>query len=456
MLTETIAAISTSGNNGGINIIRISGENSLKIAKMIFSNYIELSHQRIVYGKIRSINKDKIIDEVLVSCFKSPNSYTGEDVCEINCHGGRKVTLEILNEVIRCGARLAEPGEFSKRAFLNGKMDLSKAEAVIDLINAKTSAQTEIALNQLEGKLYKKIRQARDKLVEILAQIEVNIDYPEYDYEELGQKQLEKELTDIKTRINKLILSYDNGKYLKEGIDVALIGTTNVGKSSLLNALLEEERAIVTDIAGTTRDVIEDTIILDNLILNVSDTAGIRDTEDVVEMAGISKSLDMLMKTDLIIYMIDSTKEVSKKDIEILNKIKNMNKHFIICLNKVDVSYERENIFKKLKEFDSIVEISALYGTGIERLKQEIKKVFDNDFLEKSQEKIIVNERHKGLLETAQKHILKSLEDIKGGQSVDIVAINIKEIITILGKITGEDASEDVINKIFEKFCLGK
>ena len=269
MLTETIAAISTGGNSSGINIIRISGNDSKKIIDKIFKSKSKLDHQKIIYGKIVNPSNNGIIDEVLVSYFKAPNSFTGEDICEINCHGGRKVTLEILNLVIQAGARLAEPGEFSKRAFLNGKMDLSKAEAIVDIINAKTSIQTKIATNQLEGSIYNLIEKIREKLVTLMAEIEVSIDYPEYDYEEISNQMLKERIESIVKEIDRLIKTYNDGKYIKEGVNLAIVGNTNVGKSSLLNTLLNEEKAIVTDIEGTTRDVIEETLVIGNLFLNI-------------------------------------------------------------------------------------------------------------------------------------------------------------------------------------------
>lgn len=456
MLTDTIAAISTGGNNSGINIIKISGENALELIKKIFTNYGKVSHQKIVYGKILNCDNGQIIDEVLVSYFKAPHSFTGEDVCEINCHGGRRVTLDILQMVLRNGARIAEAGEFSKRAFLNGKIDLSKAEAVIDVINAKTSLQTKVAMNQLEGELNNKVTEIRNKLVDIMAEIEVSIDYPEYDYVELTEDNLIKRLEEQKENVENLLSTYNNGKYIKEGINLAIVGNTNVGKSSLLNALLKKDRAIVTDIEGTTRDVLEETMILGDLVINISDTAGIRETNDIVEAIGVKKSIETIDNVDAIIYLIDSTKGLQQKDRELIMNINSKNKPYIICLNKIDISHEKLNELEKELESERFIKISSLTGEGLELLKERLEEMFLMKYINSTEDRIIVNERHKEALEKTIKYIIKAVTAIKSGYSLDIGAIEIKEATTSLGTITGEDASEDVVNRIFEKFCLGK
>ena len=457
MLTETIAAISTGGTSSGINIIRISGKNAKNIIDKIYTNKDKLDHQKIIYGKIVNPSTKEIVDEVLVSYFKEPNSFTGEDVCEINCHGGRKVTLDILNLVVQNGARLAEPGEFSKRAFLNGKMDLSKAEAIIDVINAKTSAQAKIATNQLQGGLYQKVEDIRDKLVTLMAEIEVSIDYPEYDYEEISNEKIIERINKVESEIASLIKTYDDGKYIKDGINLAIVGNTNVGKSSLLNTLLKEEKAIVTDIEGTTRDVIEETLVIGNLVLNVSDTAGIRETDDIVEAIGVTKSLKAIEETDIVIYLIDITRGIEAKDIELLNKIKDLNKPYIIGLNKIDISREKLNeIIQQLKEYKNVLPISTASGEGITELKETIENMFNIKDFDSEQNRIIVNERHKHLLQLAKESLIKAREISNMGESLDIAAIDIKQATSLLGEITGKDASIDVVNRIFEKFCLGK
>ncbi len=455
MLTDTIAAISTGGNNSGINIIRISGEYSKKIIDKIFTGASKLDHQKIIYGKIK--DDDKIVDEVLVSYFKSPNSFTGEDICEINCHGGRRVTLDILELVLSNGARIAEPGEFSKRAFLNGKMDLSKAEGIIDLINAKTKLQTRIATEQLEGELYTAINKEREKLIEMLAQIEVSIDYPEYDYEELENDEIKNKLTDIADMLKAYINSYENGKYIKEGINVAILGGTNAGKSSLLNTLAKSEKAIVTDIEGTTRDIVEETIILDNIVLNIFDTAGIRETDDVVEKIGIKRSIEIIDKVDFVIMVIDATKGITQNDIDILEKINQKNKKYIVCLNKVDVSREKiKEIEKNIQSSENVIETSFLTKEGIDTLKEKIGYIFNLGQIETNEEIVIVNQRHKELLEKSYDSIMNAIDEVNKNLGVDIAEINIKNAARYLGEILGQEVTNDIINKIFEKFCLGK
>lgn len=455
MLTDTIAAISTGGNNSGINIIRISGENSKKIINKIFTSASKLEHQKIIYGKIK--DEDRVVDEVLVSYFKGPNSFTGEDICEINCHGGRRITLDILELVLRNGAVLAEPGEFSKRAFLNGKMDLSKAEGIIDLINAKTKLQTKIATEQLDGGLFAAVNTERNKLIELLAQIEVSIDYPEYDYEELENNEIVAKLTEISNNLKKYIDTYDEGKYIKEGINVAILGGTNAGKSSLLNTLSKSEKAIVTDIEGTTRDIVEETIVIDNIVLNIFDTAGIRETEDVVEKIGIKRSLDIIDKVDLVIIVIDSTKGITENDINIINKVKEKNKKYIVCLNKVDVSREKIDIIKEqIESSKNVIQTSFLTKEGVDTLKEKIGYIFNLEQIGTNEEIVIVNQRHKELLEKSYTYILEAINEVQKNIGVDISEINIKNAAKYLGKIIGEEVTNDVINKIFEKFCLGK
>jgi len=455
MLTDTITAISTGGNNTGINIIINSEEKSKNIIDKIFTASEKLDHQKIIYGKIKDDNK--VLDEVLVSYFKAPNSFTGEDVCEINCHGGRRITLDILELVIKNGAKLAEPGEFSKRAFLNGKMDLSKAESIIDMINAKTKLQTKIASEQLEGGLYNIVKEERNKLIELLAQIEVSIDYPEYDYEELEKEEIEGKIKDISNNLKKYIDSYDEGKYIKNGINVAILGGTNAGKSSLLNALSGSDKAIVTDIEGTTRDIVEETIIINDIVLNVFDTAGIRETEDVVEKIGIKRSLEIIDKVDFVIIVIDLVKGITQKDIDLIQKIEEKNKKYIICLNKKDISHENiDNIKEQIESSKNVVETSFLTKEGIDTLKNKIAYMFDLEQITNNEEFIIVNQRHKELLERAYNSLIKANNEIQKDVGLDIAEIDIKDAAKHLGEIIGEEVTNDIINKIFEKFCLGK
>lgn len=455
---STVAAIGTALGTSGINIIRISGNNSLNIVKKMFNNHNKLSPNNIIYGKI--MDNGTFVDDVLVSYFKAPNSFTGEDICEINCHGGTYVTKQILNLVLQNGATLAEPGEFSKRAFLNGKMDLSKAESIIDLINAKTKIESKIATKQLDGQLYNKIIELREKLIEILAHIEVSVDYPEYDYEEINNNNILSLFDTEITELNKLLDTYEEGKYIKNGINVAILGRPNVGKSSLLNNLAKYERAIVTDIAGTTRDVVEETINIGDIILNVSDTAGIRETEDVIEKIGVSKSIEKLDEVDLIIYILNAEEKLSKEDIEILSKIQNKGIKYITVINKMD-EYNKsifDTFLEQIKEIgiEETINISVQQNTGIENLKEKIISMFFEDKLNSRNEIMIVSERHRQLLQEAVEYLKNAKNETIKDMPVDIISIQIKQSAKKLGEIIGTDVSQDIVNKIFEKFCLGK
>lgn len=455
---STIVAIGTALGTSGINIIRISGEKSMNIIEKLFNNYSKLSPNSIIYGNI--IDNGTFVDNALVSYFKAPNSFTGEDVCEINCHGGSYITKQILDLTIRNGAEMATPGEFSKRAFLNGKMDLSEAESIIDLINAKTKTEAKIATEQLNGQLFTKIVNLREKLVEILAQIEVSIDYPEYDYEEVENSNVLNLLELEIFEINKLLESYEEGKYIKNGINVAILGRPNVGKSSLLNNLAKYERAIVTDIAGTTRDVVEETINIGDVILNISDTAGIRDTEDVIEKIGVSRSIKKIDEVDLVIYVLNAENKLAQEDMDTISKIKNKGIKYIAVINKMD-EYEKDVFDTFMNELNandikSTINISARENLGIDELKDEIVSMFFDDVLNNTSEVIIVNERHKKLLEKALEYLINAKGEIINNMPVDIISIQIIESTRRLGEIIGADVSQDVISKIFEKFCLGK
>lgn len=457
--SETIAAIATGIMDSGISIIRISGQDSLKVISEIFSNYRNLKPNTIIFGKILDM-EGSVLDNTLVSYFKAPNSYTGEDVCEINCHGGKQITAEILELVLRSGARMAEPGEFSKRAFLNSKMDLSQAEAVIDLINSKTTLQTKIAAKQLEGNLSINVEIIRDALITLLAQIEVSIDYPEYDYDELGSKTISDILLEQDRNIAKMIDSYDEGKYIKNGVSVAILGQPNMGKSSLLNALAKEDRAIVTEIPGTTRDIIEETIKMGDIVLNIADTAGIRKTEDIIEKIGVQKSLKKLEEVDLVIYLISADEIIKDIDFEVISKIIENGIKNIVAINKIDKTNE-EILAKNIEELGKhgiteIVQISTTRENMIDPLKKKIQEMFLKEDFDYNKEVIIVNKRHKDLLIKAQTLIKDSIAEVEKNTSIDIIAIAIKEATHQLGLITGHDISADVVTKIFEKFCLGK
>ncbi len=456
--SSTIAAISTGLTNSGISIIRISGSDSLNIIKKIFKTSNEIAPNRIVFGKI--IKNGEVMDNVLVSYFKAPRSYTGEDICEINCHGGIEITKQILEIVLENGARLAEPGEFSKRAFLNGKMDLSKAEAVIDLINSKTKVSARIASNHLNGDISTKIKNLREELVELLAHISVSIDYPEYDYEEVENDNVINLIDKKVEEINYLIDTYDQGRYIKDGINVAIVGKPNVGKSSLLNSFAKYEKAIVTDIPGTTRDIVEERVNIGNLILNISDSAGIRDTDDIVEKIGVEKSLKLFETADLVLYMFSPENKIENMDFELLSKIQNKGIKFIVVINKMD-KYEKSIFDTFMNEFEqkgikNVMTISVKDQIGIEELKSSIKQMFEKSDFDYEHELMITNERHRNLLKESVNYLEDAKKEIQNGMPIDIVSIGIKNATKYLGQIVGLDVSEDVTKKIFEKFCLGK
>ena len=453
---STIVAISTPPGSGGIGIIRLSGKESFNIIEKIFKpkNNSKIKGYSIKYGNIID-EEGKIIDEVLVSYFVEPKSYTSENMCEINTHGNNVILKEILDLCIKKGATLAEPGEFTKRAFLNGRIDLSQAESVIDLINSKSEKEKQAAINQLEGFLSAEINKIKTKVLDIMADIEASIDYPEYDIEERTKESIIKESENIKEMLEKLEKSFNTGKILRDGVNVAIVGKPNAGKSSLLNAILKEERAIVTDIEGTTRDTIEEFITIEGILFKLIDTAGIRESDNKIEQIGIEKSKEALRKADLVIAIFDSTKELTEEDLEILKNIKN--KKTIILLNKTDLN---ENILKnnkKIKETNKdIIEISALKKEGLEELYKKMAEIFRIEKINTENTSIITNIRHKDAIVSAKNSILKTKETIEQGMPIDITAIYFKEAIEELNKITGENVAEDIINEIFSKFCLGK
>lgn len=458
MSTDTIAAIGTALSNSGISIIRISGKDSLNIIRKIFVSNSKIMPNNIIYGKI--VENGKVVDTVLVSYFKNPKSYTGEDVCEINCHGGVQITREILQLVLANGARLAEPGEFSKRAFLNGKMDLTKAEAVINLINSKNTTQARIATNNLEGDLYKKIKEVREELIELMAHIEVSVDYPEYDYDEVENDNVISLLNKKIIEINNILSTYEQGKYIKDGVNVVILGKPNVGKSSLLNTLSRSQKAIVTEIPGTTRDVIEERINIGNIILNLSDTAGIRKTDDFVEKIGVKRSIEKIDEADLVIYLLNVESDIDDEDKEILSKIQNKGIKLITVINKIDKEQKLkfDTILDELKRFgvNEVIKMSVLNNEGIDELKNKIEEIFNTNDLDFENELIITNERHRDLLNKSKEYLEIAKKEIEDNEPIDIVSIVIKNATKSLGEIIGADVNQDIVNKIFEKFCLGK
>lgn len=443
---------------GGIGIIRISGKECFKILNKIFvpknkHKTEEIRGYTIKYGNI--VENNEIIDEVLVSYFKAPKSYTTEDMCEINSHGGNMIMKKILELCLKNGANLAEPGEFTKRAFLNGRIDLLQAESVIDVINAKSDKEAKTAVRQLEGELSKKILEIKKEILDVMVNIEVSIDYPEYDVDDVTTNEIVKMLNSVEYKLKKLEASYDNGKIIKEGIKTAIIGKPNAGKSSLLNAILKEERAIVTEYEGTTRDTIEEFITVEGIPLKLIDTAGIRNAKDEVEKIGIKKSRELANTADLIIAIFDSSKDFEKEDLEIIDLIKD--KKSIIILNKIDLKTKiDENNEELLNYRNSIIKISALNKVGIERIYDKITEMFNLNKINIDNEVLITNIRQKNNISEAIDDVNKAKETVKKGMSVDIIAIFIKDILEDLGNITGEVVNEDIINEIFSKFCLGK
>ena len=454
---STIASISTAPGIGGIGIIRMSGEKCFEILKKIFypkNNYNieDIKGYTIKYGHIKE--NEKIIDEVLVSFFKAPHSYTAENMCEINSHGGIVVMRRILDLCLKNGAELAQPGEFTKRAFLNGRMDLSQAEAVIDIINAKSDIEAKEGIKQLEGFLAQEIAKIKQKILDLMTSIEVSIDYPEYDVEDLLDNEIAEKLGNIKNELQKLEKSFNNGKIIKEGIKTAIIGKPNAGKSSLLNAILKEDRAIVTEYEGTTRDTIEEFVNINGIPLKLIDTAGIRDTDNEIEKIGIEKSKKLAKEADLSIVIIDGSKKIEKEDEEILKSV-DCNKS-IVVLNKSDLGAVVNKENELLNRFKYVINISALKRDGINDLYDTINKMFNLNEINLDNEIVITNERHRNIIKKAITNVEKAEESLKNGMPIDIVAISIKDILSNLGEITGDVASEEIIDEIFARFCLGK
>ena len=436
----------------------MSGEKCFEILDKIFvpknkQKIEDIKGYKIKYGKI--VDNGQIVDEVLVSYFKTPKSYTTENMCEINSHGGNFIVRKILELCLKNGADLAEPGEFTKRAFLNGRIDLLQAESVIDVINAKSEREAKTGIKQLEGFLSKEILDIKKDIMDVMVNIEVAIDYPEYDVDDVTISQITDMLDKIENKLLKLEKSFDNGKIIKEGIKTAIIGKPNVGKSSLLNAILKEDRAIVTEYEGTTRDTIEEFVNINGIPLKLVDTAGIRNAKDEVEKIGINKSRDIANEADLVIAIFDSTKELTKEDLEILNIAKN--KKSIIILNKIDLETKIDENNEKIKQTsDNIIKISALNNIGIEKLYEKISELFNLNEINLDNKSIITNIRHKNLISKSIEDVKKTKETINNKMPLDIIAIFIKDILSDLSNITGEEVSEDIINEIFSKFCLGK
>ena len=455
MLFDTIAAISTPKGEGGIAIIRISGDKSFEILDKIFikkNPNADLGFYKLNYGFIK--DGEKIVDEVMAVRLKAPKSYTCEDIVEINCHGGTLVSEKVLELVLRNGARHAESGEFTKRAFMNGRIDLSQAEAVMDIIQGKTEKSVSLSLDQLRGDLRDKVNEFKKALLDITAHVNVVLDYPEEGIDDPLPVELRDNLEKVYEEANRLIDSYDTGKKIKEGIKTVIVGKPNVGKSTLLNALLREERAIVTHIAGTTRDVIEEIINIKGIPLVLVDTAGIRKTDDIVENIGVEKSKQFIEKADLVLLVLDASKELENEDIEVINQIKENKKKVIVLLNKIDLN---KKINLAGHNLENIVEISAKDNIGIEDMQEKIYSYIVEEDVENSSEKLIItNIRHKTALEKTKDAIKNIFETIDMGLPMDLISVDLKEALDSLSEITGEISSEDILDHVFGNFCVGK
>lgn len=453
---DTIVAISTATGNGGIGIIRMSGKECFQILNKIFKPINaneEINGYTMKYGHIIDENNN-IIDEVLVSYFKAPKSYTTENMCEINSHGGFIVERRILEECLKNGAIMAEPGEFTKRAFLNGRIDLIQAESVIDLINSKSEKEAKASMSQLEGNLSKNINEIKGNLLDLMADVEASIDYPEYDIEEVTNNKILSVIDVIKVKLEKLSSSFKNGKVLREGIKTAIVGKPNAGKSSLLNNILNEERAIVSDKKGTTRDTIEEFVTINGISLKLIDTAGIRNTTDEIEKIGVEKSKKIIDDAELVIAIFDGSQALENEDYDILNLIGN--KNAILLVNKMDI-VDGSLVINELQKYNKdIIKISAKTGDGVEKLYDRIYEMYKINDIELDDGEILTNIRHKGQIDEAIKSINAVKDTIDNHMPVDIIEIYLKQVLADLGKITGDDISEDIINEIFSKFCLGK
>lgn len=450
-MNDTIAAISTALGVGAISIIRVSGEESINIVNKIFKekDLMSVDTHTIHYGHI--IDNNEIIDEVLVSVMLAPKTFTTENIVEINSHGGISTTNKVLELILRNGARLAEPGEFTKRAFLNGRIDLIEADGIMNLISAKTEKSRQLSVNQLSGKVTSEIKKLRSQLVEIISHIEVNIDYPEYeDIEQLTVEKIVPNLIKFQEKLAKIIEKSNEGKLIQEGITIGIVGRPNVGKSSLLNTLLEEEKAIVTDIEGTTRDIVEGNINLNGIIIKLIDTAGIRETDNIVEKIGVEKSKDIIEKCDLIILMLNNNEELNNEDKNLLSILKE--KKHIILINKIDL--ENKLNIKELK--DNYIKISIKENKGIEELKQKIIELFNLGEIETEDLTYLSDARSIALLKKTYEYICDALSSIKNDEPIDMVEINIKTAWDTLGEIIGETYKEELIDELFSRFCLGK
>lgn len=456
---DTIVAISTPPGEGGIGIVRMSGEKSIDIIKEIFvlpsgKEISEIKDRYFYYGKIVDVAGEPL-DEVLMVCMRGPRSYTREDIVEIHCHGGMIPIRKILELIISHGARLAEPGEFTKRAFLNGRLDLVQAEAVADLIRAKSDEAARSSLRQMEGSLSRKLKDIRERLLDLIAHIEVTIDYPEEDIDEIIGKEIAGVLDEVLSEMKRLIDSANTGKLIRQGIKTVIVGKPNVGKSSLLNALVRENRAIVTHIPGTTRDIIEEYISIRGIQVNIIDTAGIRETEDVVEKIGVERTKKNIDEADLIIAMFDASVPFEKEDEEILGRIKD--KKVLVIVNKTDLPnlLDIEKIKSTIPDGD-IIETSLIKGEGVEEIENYIYNMVYSGNVTVSDEPMVTNIRHENLLKSSYKHLLDAKNALEHGVPLDLISIDIRSSLDDIGVITGEFVTDDIVDRIFSNFCVGK
>lgn len=457
-MEDTIAAVATAYGEGGIGIIRISGEEALPILQEIFEFHGDTDtfiSRRMTYGKIIDKEKNQIIDEVLAVYMKGPKTYTAEDVVEINCHGSMVSLRKTLALVLRKGARLAEPGEFTKRAFLNGRLDLSQAEAVIDMIRAKTDKSFDVAVSQLEGRLSLKVEEIRQKLLDLLVDITVNIDYPDEDIEEMTYEKLEESIVETQDMIEKLLATSSTGKMIREGIKIAIVGKPNVGKSSLMNGLLKETRAIVTDIPGTTRDTIEEVLSIRNIPVYLVDTAGIRETSDKVEKMGIEKSKEAFNQADFILFLLDGSRPLEEEDLQIMEFLKE--RKSLVLINKRDLgeAISIEEISAKLPA-SQVIEASLLKGQGITEIEDAVENLVYGGEIVQKESMMVNNVRHIELLQQAVKSLTDALHMSERREALDFIEVDVNNAYERLGEIIGETVSDDIINEVFARFCLGK
>lgn len=466
---DTIAAISTPLGEGGIGIVRLSGKDSITIVEKIFLSPKNKSlknsgSHRLLYGHIKDPSTDNEIDEVLITVMRSPHTYTKEDVVEINCHGGMAPLRKTLELVLKKGARLAEPGEFTRRAFINGRIDLSQAEAVLDLIRAKTDESRRIAIEQLQGGLSEKITALRDRLKELCAHVEAYIDFPEDDLETASKENLTEAMKEIETDLRRLLKTYEEARFFREGISTAIVGRSNVGKSSLLNALLRKDRAIVTELPGTTRDVIEEYLNIKGLPVRIMDTAGIRDVHDIAEKEGVRRSLQSIENADLVIAIFDGSEPLREEDFKVLEKVKS--KDALIVMNKCDLpsAFDESELVSRLSgtsrndtPYDSpVLRISATRGDGLEELKNSIFNSSLKNWKEGRESVLVTNLRHKLAIENALSALGRAVSGLAGNNPIEIIALELRDSLDRLGEIVGAVTTEDILDSIFKNFCIGK